>query len=92
MKNTQDSLAVIDANAAIYSSYELIHDAIAAKKTQTSEDALDLLKIFSFLHLQRIRVDFFLCAGSNPGLEMQERQRREQPEGDVNHTATPRMT
>lgn len=80
MKSSNDARSISDANAAIYSSYELIHDGIVAKGTQASEDALELLKIFSFLHRQRIRVDFFLRAASNPGLEILEQERREQEE------------
>ena len=80
MRSSNDARPVSDANAAIYSSYELIHDGIVAKGTQAAEDALDLLKIFSFLHRQRIRIDIFLRAASNPRLEMLEQERREQEE------------
>ena len=80
MKSSNDALSISDANATIYSSYELIHDGLVAKGTQASEDALDLLKIFSFLHRQRIRVDFFLRAASNPRLEMLDQKRRQQEE------------
>lgn len=80
MKSSNDPRLVLDANTAIYSSYELIHDGIVAKRTQASEDALDLLKIFSFLHRQRIRIDIFLRAASNLRLELLEQERREQEE------------
>ena len=80
MKGSNDARPISDANAAIYSSYELIHDGMVAKGTQASEDALDLLKIFSFLHRQRIRADIFLRAASNPELEMLEQERRKQEE------------
>ena len=72
MKLSNDMLSVSDANAAIYSSYELIHQGIMAKATQSSRDAMDLLRIFSFLHRQRIRVDVFLRAASNPKAEKLE--------------------
>jgi tetratricopeptide (TPR) repeat protein len=80
MNHSNDTHSISDANAAIYSSYELIHDGLVAKGTRASEDALDLLKVFSFLHRQRIRVDIFLRAASNPKLEMLEQKRREQEE------------
>ena len=80
MRDTNNGHPISDANAAIYSSYELIHEGLVAKKTIASEDALDLLKVFSFLHRQRIRVDIFLRAGSNPQLELLEQKRREQEE------------
>jgi tetratricopeptide (TPR) repeat protein len=92
MKSSHDTRSITDANAAIYSSYELIHDALVAKGTQASEDALDLLKIFSFLHRQRIRVDIFLRAASNPTLEMLEQHRRAQEEKDINSQAQPNTT
>ena len=80
MKRSNDARPISDANAAIYSSYELIHDGMVAKGTQASEDALDLLKIFSFLHYQHIRADIFLRAASNPELETLEQERRDQDE------------
>ena len=80
MRGSNDARPISDANAAIYTSYELIHDGIVAKGTQASEDALDLLKVFSFLHRQRIRADIFLRAASNPKLEELEQQQRQQEE------------
>ena len=56
-------------HATIYSSYELIHTSISSKKTQVSEDALDLLRIFPFLDRQHIKLDIFLRAALNPGTE-----------------------
>ena len=83
MKISNDGQHVSDANAAIYSSFELIYDGLVAKETEASADALDLLKIFSFLHRQRIRVDIFLRAASNPRLEIQEQERRKQEEKET---------
>ena len=77
------TLSISDANDAIYSSFELIYDGLVAKKTQSSEDSLDLLKVFSFLHRQRIRVEIFSRAVVNPPLEMLERKRQEQEEKEV---------
>ncbi len=92
MKSSNDSRSISDANAAIYSSYELIHDGMVAKGTQASEDALDLLKIFSFLHRQRIRVDIFLRAASSPRLEKTEQGRREEEEKNSSSQAKPNFT
>ncbi|MCJ1388283.1 hypothetical protein MMC18_001128 [Xylographa bjoerkii] len=80
MRASNDTRPISDANAAIYSSYELIHSGLLAKGTQASQDALDLLKIFSFLHRQHIRVDIFSRAACNPRLELLEQNRREQEE------------
>lgn len=76
MKKLKNGTPISNANAAIYSSYELIHESLVSKKTQASEDALDLLKVFSFLHRQRIQVDIFLRAAANPKLERLDQQRR----------------
>ena len=92
MKSSNNVRLVSDANATIYSSYELIHDGIMAKATQAAEDALDLLKIFSFLHRQRIQVAFFLRAASNPRLEMLDRKRREQEETETSSQTRPKPT
>lgn len=91
MKSSNDARPISDANAAIYSSYELIHDGIVAKGTQASEDALDLLKVFSFLHRQRIRADILLRAASNPRLEMLEQERREQEEKRISIERKPNV-
>ena len=91
LKTSNDARLTLDANAAIYSSYELIHDGIVAKGTQASEDALELLKIFSFLHGQRIRADIFLRAASNPRLEMLDQERREQEEKRISIEKKPKV-
>ena len=88
-RGSNDARPISDANAAIYSSYELIHYGIVAKGTQASEDALDLLKVFSFLHRQRIRADIFLRAASNPKLEELEQERREKEERHFSITKKP---
>ncbi|KAK4695324.1 hypothetical protein P7C71_g2413, partial [Lecanoromycetidae sp. Uapishka_2] len=91
-RSSNDARSVSDANAAIYSSYELIHDGLVAKGTQASDDAMDLLKIFSFLHRQRIRVDIFLRAASSPELEALEQKRREEEEKRTSSQTRPRTT
>ena len=77
LKEPNASGSVSNSNATIYSSYELIHCSLSAKKTQASEDALDFLKIFSFLDRQRIRLDIFARAALNPGIESDEEMRKE---------------
>ena len=89
LRGSNDAHSISDANAAIYSSYELIHDGIMAKGTQASEDALDLLKVFSFLHRQRIRADIFLRAASNPKIEELEQGRRGKEEKNVSSIKKP---
>lgn len=81
---------VSDSNAIIYSSYEILYYGLAAKGTQASDDALDLLKAFSFLHRQRIRVEILLRAASNPKLEVQEQERREMEEKKIGRKPMPK--
>ena len=85
MKISGEALPNFEANTTIYSTYELIHEGLLSKGTQASEDALDLLKIFSFFHLQRIRVDVFTRAALNPGIEELEQQRRAEEEAAISH-------
>lgn len=63
----------------VYSSYEIIYLGLEAKKTQTSQDAIELLKVFSFLHYENIRVKFMTAAAMNPRRE-QEAQKNQGPE------------
>ena len=99
LRNRKTGTPISDENAAIYSSYELIHDSLLAKRTQASEDALDLLKIFSFFHRQRIRIDIFLRAATNPKEEKNAEltERREQERGErigerFKSSSRPRLT
>ncbi|KUJ19971.1 uncharacterized protein LY89DRAFT_705802 [Mollisia scopiformis] len=65
-KDPNASTPISQENAAIYSTYEVILSGILAKKTLASEDALDLLRIFSFLDRQQIKLSIFFRAASNP--------------------------
>ena len=78
MKEPNSTTSVSKANATIYGSYELIHHSISLKHTQASEDALECLKIFSFLDRQRIKLNIFLQAASNPKIELYEETRKTQ--------------
>ena len=89
--SAQETRSITDANAAIYSSYELLHEALTTKHTQSSDDALELLKVFSFLHRQGIRVDTFLRAATNPVIELQERNRKDKEGSAVKNRASPKI-
>ena len=68
-----------ESTMQVYSSYEIIYLGLEAKKTQTSQDAIELLKVFSFLHYENIRVKFMTAAAMNPRRE-QEAQKNQGPE------------
>ena len=91
LKEPSASNSASDTNTTIYSSYELIHRGILAKKTQASEDALDLLKIFSLLDRQRIKLNIFLRAASNPGVESFDEMRKEK-ERKAHSKSRPKLT
>ena len=77
IKDSTAAGSITDANAVIYSTYDLMHQNISAKKTQSSEDALEILNILSFLDRQRIMLSIFLRAASNPEVESGDEMRIE---------------
>ena len=91
MQEPNTATSVSATNATIYSSYELIYQGISAKKTQASEDALDLLKIFSFLDRQRIKLNIFFRAAMNPGVESADEIRKEK-ENKMYDKLRPKLT
>ncbi|KAF2260407.1 hypothetical protein CC78DRAFT_571219 [Lojkania enalia] len=58
-----------ETNITVFSSYELAFLSLQKKNDQTSWDAVELLKIFAFLHCQRIRVSTLVQAATNPIIE-----------------------
>ncbi|KAN0110104.1 hypothetical protein V8E51_006491 [Hyaloscypha variabilis] len=77
MKEQNATTPISEDNAAIYSSSELILNGISTRKTAASEDALDLLKIFSFLDRQQVKLNIFFRAASNPGIELADKMHKE---------------
>jgi tetratricopeptide (TPR) repeat protein len=49
--------------------YEIIYQKLEEKGTEECRDAIDLLKLFSFLHCKNIRANFLILAATNPKLE-----------------------
>lgn len=71
-----------DSDMNVYSSFEINYQALEAigtettsTSTETAKDAIQLLKTFSFLHCENMRLDVLIRAATNPGLEQQQRQR-----------------
>jgi tetratricopeptide (TPR) repeat protein len=60
-----------DTDLNVYSSYEILYQSLEGRTTEEEEarDAVELLKIFAFLHYENIRVQFFIEAVNNPKLE-----------------------
>jgi tetratricopeptide (TPR) repeat protein len=85
------SVIISDADATIYSSYDLIYTSISAKETQASKDALELLKIMSFLDRQNIRLSIFLRAATNPKMEQDDEVRKDR-ERNMHKQSRPQST
>lgn len=58
-----------DANMNVYSTWEIVYLGLEAKKTETSEDGVQLLKMFSFFYWENIAVDVLVAAAEHPKLE-----------------------
>lgn len=64
-----------DTNMNVYSSYEIIYQALEAAERKGAKDAIHLLKTFSFLHCENIRVDFLTKAAIYPRLEREQQEK-----------------
>jgi tetratricopeptide (TPR) repeat protein len=60
-----------DANMNVYSTWEIVYLGLEAKKTETSEDGVQLLKTFSFFYWENIGVDILIAAAKNPRREQE---------------------
>ena len=69
-----------DTNMNVYSSYEVIFRRLQESSTQKDKDAIELLKTFSFLHREDVRVDFLLAAAKNPFIELEAKNKEEEEE------------
>lgn len=66
-----------EANMKVYSSYEVLYQKLENTKTQTSQDAIELLKVFSFLRREDIQFDLLTAAAKNPWAEAELREKGE---------------
>ncbi|KAI4176500.1 MAG: hypothetical protein LQ346_007884 [Caloplaca aetnensis] len=69
-----------DAYTIIYSTYEITYRGLVTRMTPASEDALDLLKVFSFFHHENIRIEIFLQAAINPEAERNQQAKETEHE------------
>lgn len=53
------------ANMNVYSTWEIVYLGLEAKRTQTSEDGVQLLKTFSFFYWENIGVEILVAAAKN---------------------------
>ena len=69
-----------DTYMNVYSSYEIIYRKLQKSPTQEAKDAIELLKVFSFLHRENIHIDVLLAAAENPWLEIEAQEKEKQEE------------
>lgn len=55
-----------DAYLSVYSSYEVIYNNLEKKSEEKYRDAIELLKVFSFLSRENIRLDVLVAAAEVP--------------------------
>ena len=55
----------------VYSTWEIVYLGLDAKKTEASEDGVQLLKTFSFFYWENIGVDILIAAAKNPRREQE---------------------
>ena len=74
------------SNMKVYSSYEVLFQDLENTHATAAQDAVELLKIFSFMSNEEIRFDSLTAAVRHPRLQekhdMQEKQEREAVERD----------
>ncbi|EFE31879.1 uncharacterized protein ARB_01132 [Trichophyton benhamiae CBS 112371] len=71
-----------DDYMSAHATYEVSYSGIARKGTESSEDAIQLLKIFSFLYFKNIRFDILKKAVINCEIERAEQERKDRQEAE----------
>ena len=79
-----------DDNMNVYSSYEILYQKLEKTMTQASQDAAELLKIFSFLNRENIRFDLLTAAAKNPWAEKELRERGERKSKELDTYSKPK--
>ena len=84
--------STFNPSSSIYPSYELLHGILLARDAQASKDALDILRIFSFLHGQNIPLSIFSRAAVNPKFQQMEQLKAEAHEKTFSRESAPPVT
>ncbi len=79
-----------DKNMNVYSSYEVIYHRLEENPTQDAKDAVELLKMFSFLHCENIQTQFLLNAVHHPLLESKEADKIQREQNVVETHSRPK--
>ena len=65
-----------DPHMSIYGTCEVMHMSLRGSTSQTSCDAVELLKVFSFLQRENISLDLLIRSATSPKVEKQENERQ----------------
>jgi len=79
-----------DKNMNVYSSYEVIYHRLEENPTQDAKDAVELLKMFSFLHCENIQTQLLLNAAHHPLLESKEADKIQREQNGVETHSRPK--
>ncbi|KAF2817454.1 uncharacterized protein BDZ99DRAFT_374465 [Mytilinidion resinicola] len=82
----------IDRNMNVYSSYEINLRSLEESDTEQSIDALQLLKMFSCLHNENIRVDVIITAALNPQVEREQQRKDAESQARTKAASRPKTT
>lgn len=77
-------------NMNVYSSYEINLKSLEESNTEESIDAVQLLKMFSCLHSENIRVDVLITAAMNPQVEREQQKKDMQEQGRIKTVSRPK--
>jgi hypothetical protein len=75
---------------SVYSSYEINLKRLEEQDDLEAHDAVELLKMFSFLHCEDIRIEFLITAAVNPRVEQELRDKDKEVEDRMKVFARPK--
>jgi len=61
----------------VYATWKILYLGLEANNTETSNDGVELLKIFSFFYWENICVDILIAAAKNPSREQEVTEKAE---------------
>ena len=78
------NLDEFDTRKNVFASYDMMYQHLESQPTSEAKDAIEVLKLFSFLACENIRFDFLANGAKNPWdrekVELEERAKREERE------------
>lgn len=81
LESKRSGHVVEEAGKSVFAPYDAMYQDLDRQNTQSARDAIELLKLFSFLHHENIRIDFITKAAKNsPATEARLRHEYEEKE------------